>query len=44
MGVKKSQEAQKAKVFWKMNAAKDAGEEYYDPVREDNILQETRHD
>ena len=35
---KKPQEAQKAKAFWKMKAAKDAGEEYHDPEREDNIL------
>ena len=38
VGVKKLQEAQKAKAFWKMKAAKEAGEEYYDPEREDNIL------
>ena len=38
VGVKKPQEAQKAKALWKMKAAKDAGEEYYDPTREDNIL------
>ena len=38
LGVKKPQEAQKAKALWKMKAAKDAGEEYYDPTREDNIL------
>ena len=25
-------------ALWKMKAAKDAGEEYYDPEREDNIL------
>ena len=37
VGVKKSQEAQKAKALWKMKAAQDAGEEYYDPTREDNI-------
>ena len=37
MGVKKPQEAQKAKALWKMKAAKDAGEEYNDPMREDNI-------
>ena len=36
--VKKPQEAQKAKVLGKMKAAKDVGEEYYDPAREDNIL------
>ena len=35
--VKKPQEAQKAKALWKMKAAKDAGEEYYDPERDDNI-------
>ena len=37
VGVKKSQEVQKAKALWKMKAAKDAGEEYHDPTREDNI-------
>ena len=44
VGVKKPQEAQKAKALWKMKAAKDAGEEYYDPGRKDNILRrnETR--
>ena len=35
MGVKKPQEAQKANALWKMKAAKDAGEEYYDPMREE---------
>ena len=39
MGVKKPQEAQKAKTtFGKMKEVKDAGEKYYDPTREDNIL------
>ena len=38
VGDQKPQEAQKAKALWKMKAAKDAGEEYYDPEREDNIL------
>ena len=38
VGVKKPQEAQKAKALWKMKVAKDAGEEYDDPEREDNIL------
>ena len=38
VGVKKPQEAQNAKALWKMKAAKEAGEEYYDPKREDNIL------
>ena len=37
VGVKKPQEAQKAKALWEMKAAKDAGEEYCDPTREDNI-------
>ena len=37
VGVKEPQEAQKAKAFWKMKTAKDAGEEYFDPTREDNI-------
>ena len=36
-GVKKPQEAHKAKALWKMKAAKDAGEEYYDQERADNI-------
>ena len=36
--VKKSQEAQKAIALWRMKAAKDAGEEYDDPDREDNVL------
>ena len=36
--VKKPQEAQKAEAIWKIKAAKDAREEYYDPTREDNIL------
>ena len=36
--MKKPQEAQKAKAVWKMKAAKDAGEECYDPDRKDKIL------
>ena len=32
--VKKPKESQKAKAFWKMKAAKEAGEEYYDTTRE----------
>ena len=35
--VKKPREAQNAKALWKMKAAKEAGEEYYDPTREDNM-------
>ena len=44
LGVKKPQEAQKATALWKMKAAKDVGEEYYDPDRKDKILRrnETR--
>ena len=37
VGVKKPQEAQKANALWKMKAAKETGEEYYDPTRADNI-------
>ena len=37
VGVKKPQEAQKAKSLWKMKAARDAGEEHCDPTRKDNI-------
>ena len=29
-------------ALWKMKAAKEAGEEYYDPTREDNIRREKR--
>ena len=35
--VKKPQGAQKAKALWKMKPGKDAGEEYFDPTRQDNI-------
>ena len=42
VGDQKPQEAQKGKALWKMKAAKDAGEEYYDPEREDNILVRTQ--
>ena len=31
-------ETPKAKALWKMNAAEDRGEDFYDPEREDNIL------
>ena len=37
VGVRKPQEAQKARALWKMKAAKDAGEEYCDPTREEGI-------
>ena len=35
--VKKPTENEKAKAFWKMKAAKDRGEEFYDPERKDNF-------
>ena len=38
VGVKKPQEAQKARALWAMKAAKDRREEFYDPARKDNIL------
>ena len=44
VGVKKPQGPQKAKAPQRMKAAKEAGEEYYDPMREDNIKEESRHD
>ena len=37
VGARKPQEALKSKALWKMKAAKDAGEEYYDPTREVGI-------
>ena len=37
VGVKKLQEAQKAKALWAMKAAKDRKEEFYDLAREENI-------
>ena len=42
VGDQKPQEAQKGKALWKTKAAKDAGEEYYDPEREDSTL--VRHE
>ena len=36
--VKKPNGSQKAKALWKMKAAKDIGEEFYDPERKDNLL------
>ena len=36
--MKKKQEAENARALWKMKAAKDAGEGFHDPEREDNIL------
>ena len=37
VGVKKPQEAQKARALWAMKAAKDRKEEFYDPAREEDI-------
>ena len=37
-GVKKPNENQKAKGFWKMKAAKDRRDDFYDSERKDNIL------
>ena len=37
-GVRKPSESQKAKALWKMKAARDSGEDFYDPERNDNIL------
>ena len=42
VGVKKPQEAQKAKAMWAMRAAKDRTEEFYDSAREDNILRRNK--
>ena len=37
-GVEKPNESRKAKALWKLKAAKDREEEFYDPERKDNIL------
>ena len=37
-GVRKPNESQIARALWKMKAAKDKGEDFYDPERKDNIL------
>ena len=42
LGFQRPQEAQKAKALCKMLAAKDAGDEYKDPTREDNILERSK--
>ena len=36
-GARKLSESQKAKAIWAKKAAKDRGEEYYDPVRKEDI-------
>ena len=37
-GVRKPSESQKAKALWKMKAARESGEDFYDTERKDNIL------
>ena len=44
VGVKKPQEAQKAKAVWKMKAAKDRKEEFYGPAREETLREEIKRD
>ena len=46
VGVKKPQEARKARALWAMQAAEDGKEEFYDPARKDNLLgrNETRQE
>ena len=40
--VRQPNERQKAKALWKMMAARDSGEDFYDPERTDNILGRNR--
>ena len=42
VGVKKPQEAQKAKALWAMKAAKDRKEEFYDPAREEDVSRKNK--
>ena len=37
-GVRKPNGSQKARALWKLKAARDSGENFYDPERKDNIL------
>ena len=37
-GVRKPNESQKAKALWKMKAARDSGEDFYDPERKHYIF------
>ena len=41
-GVKKPNENQRAKAVWKMKAAKDREEDFYDPERKENILERSK--
>ena len=42
VGVKKPQDAQKAKAVWAMKAAKDRTEKFYDPAREEDMLKRNK--
>ena len=37
-GATKASESHRAKAMWAMKAAKDRGDDFYDPARKDNIL------
>ena len=37
-GVRKPNESQKARALWKMKAAKNRRDDFYDPERKDSIL------
>ena len=37
-GARKPNGSQKARVLWRMKAARGCGEDFYDPERKDNIL------
>ena len=41
-GAKKPSESEQAKALWAMKAAKDRGEEKYDPARKGDILGRTK--
>ena len=45
-GAKKPSESRRAKAFWATKAAKDKGEDFYDPALKENILgrNETRQE
>ena len=42
--VRKPNESQKARALWKMKAAKDRREDFYDPERKDNIWGRIKRD
>ena len=44
VGVKKPQEAQKAKALWAMRAPEDKKEEFYDPAREEDVTERVKRD